>query len=81
MFQMQKESNPPKLSWKNILNKLLQKKVITTFLALILTLNNFIFEWKSNLQIKGYAMGTICAPSYAKIFMDHFKRKLIYLFI
>ena len=55
--------------------------MITTFLALILTLNNFIFDWKSNLQIKGYAMGTIYAPSYAKIFMDHFKRKLIYLFI
>ena len=26
-------------------------------------------------------MGAICAPSYANIFMDHFKRKLIYPFI
>ena len=25
-------------------------------------------------------MGTICAPSYANIFMDHLERKLIYLF-
>ena len=26
-------------------------------------------------------MGTICAPSYANIFMDHFERKFIYPFI
>ena len=26
-------------------------------------------------------MGTICAPSYANIFMDHFEKKLIYPFI
>ena len=26
-------------------------------------------------------MGTICAPSYANTFMDHFERKLIYPFI
>ena len=26
-------------------------------------------------------MGTICAPSYASIFMDHFERKFIYPFI
>ena len=56
-------------------------KVITTFLALILTLNNFIFNFKNYLQIKGCAMGTICAPSYANIFMDHFERKFIYPFI
>ena len=56
-------------------------KVITTFLALILTLNNFIFNCKNYLQIKGCTMRTICAPSYANIFMDHFERKFIYLFI
>ena len=56
-------------------------KVITTFLALILTLNNFIFNCKNYLQVKGCAMGTICAPSYAHIFMDHFERKFIYPFI
>ena len=50
-------------------------KVITTFLALKLTLNNFIFNFKNYLQIKDCAMGTICAPSYANIFMDHFERK------
>ena len=53
-------------------------KVITTFLALILTLNDFIFNSKHFLQIKGCAMETICAPSNADIYMDHFDRKYIY---
>ena len=53
-------------------------KIITTFLALILTLNNFIFNSKFYLQIKGCAMGTICTPSCAIIFMSEFK-KYIYL--
>ena len=26
-------------------------------------------------------MGTVCAPSYANILMDHFKRKHIYLLL
>ena len=56
-------------------------KVITTFLALILTLNNLIFNSRNYLQTKGCAMGTICALSYANIFMDHFEKKLIYPFI
>ena len=53
-------------------------KVITTFLAIIVTLNNFIFNSTNYLQTKACAMGTICAPSYANIFMDHFEKKLIY---
>ena len=56
-------------------------KVITTFLALILTLNNFVFNCRNYLQIRGCAMGTISAPSYRNIFMDHFERKFIYPFI
>ena len=48
-------------------NKTIPTKIITTFLALILTLNNFIF--------KVCAMGTICAPSYANIFMSELKKK------
>ena len=44
----------------------------------MLTLNNFIFNCKNYLQIKGCAMGTICAPSYANILMDHFEIKFIY---
>ena len=47
-------------------------KVITTFLTLILTLNNFVFNRKHYIQIKGCVMGAIFAPSYANIFMDHF---------
>ena len=56
-------------------------KVITTFLALILKLNIFIFNSRNYLQTKGCAMGTICAISCANIFMDHFGKKLIYPYI
>ena len=45
-------------------------KVILTFLKLILTLNNFVFNGINYLQKKGCTMGTKCAPSYANIFMD-----------
>ena len=45
---------------------------------MILTLNNFIFNGKHYLQIKGCAMGTKCAPSYANLFMDNFESKNIY---
>ena len=59
-------------------NKTIPTKIITTFLALILKLNNFIFNSKFYLHIKGRAMGTICAPSYANIFMSVFEEKHIY---
>ena len=59
-------------------HKTVPTKVITTFLALILTLNNFIFNSKFYLQIKGCTMGTICGPPYANIFMALFKEKIIY---
>ena len=49
--------------------KTVTKKVITTFMTLILTPTNFIFNCKSYLQIKGCAMKTICTSSYANIFM------------
>ena len=55
-------------------------KVIAIFLALLLTLNNFIFNCKSYLQIKGCAMGTICAPSCPNIFMDHFFMDHIHIY-
>ena len=70
-----------KKSLENYSKRNASTKAITTFLALILTLNNFIFNCKNYLQIKGCAMGTICAPSYGNIFMDHFERKFIYPFI
>lgn len=52
--------------------------MITTFLTLILTLNNFIFNGIHYLQNKGCAMGTKCAPSYANIFMGKFEDTFIY---
>ena len=65
----------------NFPRKKIATKVITTFLSLILTLNNFVFNWKNYIQIKGCAMGTICAPSYANTFMDNFERKYISPFL
>ena len=53
-------------------------RVINTFLLLILTLNNFIFNGVNYLQTLGCAMGTICAPSYANIFMGRFEETQIY---
>ena len=34
-----------------------------------------MFNSRNYLQTKGGAMGTICAPSYTNIFMDHFEKK------
>ena len=48
-------------------------RVITTFLFLILTLNNFIFNGLNFIQIIGCAIGTKCAPTYANIFMGNLK--------
>ena len=53
-------------------------KIIATFLALILTLNNFAFNSKFYLQIKACAMSTICAPAYANIFIAEFEQKYVY---
>ena len=50
--------------------KTIPTKIITIFLALILTFNKFIFNSNFYLQIKGCAMGTICAPSYTNILMS-----------
>ena len=41
-----------KIAYDSYLKKLFATKVITTFLVLILTLNNFIFNCKHYLQIK-----------------------------
>ena len=56
----------------------LPTRIITTFLTLILTLNNFIFNGINYLQTKGCAMGTKCAPTYANIFMGKFEETHIY---
>ena len=51
--------------------------IITTFLRLILTLNNFIFNDTNFLQTSGVSMGTKCAPSYANLFMGKFAEMYI----
>ena len=66
---------------ENFSRKTVATKVVTTFLLLILTLSNFVFNCKNYLQIKSCAMGTTCAPAYTNIFMDHFERKYIYPFL
>ena len=50
-------------------------KVITTFVSLILTLNNFVLSCKIYTQIKCCAMGTTCASCYANKRTHHFERK------
>ena len=49
-------------------------RVIFSFLKLISTLNNFIFNYKNILQIKGCAMGTKYTSTCAKIFMGKLKK-------
>ena len=56
-------------------------KVIITFLSLVLTLNNFVFNCTHYLETMGCAMDTACAPSYAIIFMAIFEAKHIYPYI
>ena len=55
--------------------------VILELLKPILTCKNFEFNGKHFLQIKGCAMRTICAPSYANIFMGIFEEQYIFPFI
>ena len=50
-------------------SKSVSTKVMVIFLSLILTLNNFIFNCFHYPQVMGCAMGTMCAPAYANIFM------------
>ena len=69
------EINSVKTSLENYSKQTVLTKVIITFLALILTLNNIIFNCKNYLQIKSCVMGTICFPLYANISMDHFDRE------
>ena len=66
-----------KTSLENFPRRTVAAKVITNFLSLTLTINNFVFDCKNYLQTKGCAMGTILAPAYANMFMDHFERKYV----
>ena len=62
-------------------NQSVASKVIVTLVSLILTLNNFVFNDKSYLQVKGCAMGTISAPPCANVFMGKFEESHIYPYI
>ena len=53
-------------------------KVITAFLSLILTLKKFCIQLQKLFSKKGCAMGTIYAPAYTNIFVDHFERKICF---
>ena len=53
-------------------------EVLITLMNHILTLNNFNFNGRHFLQIKGCAMGTVAAPSYATIYMGNFEETHIY---
>ena len=53
-------------------------EVLLTLMKHVLTLNNFNFNGKHFLQIKGCAMGTVAAPSYATIYMGEFEETYIY---
>ena len=70
-----------KESFDKRISKNVVTKVIAAFLAVILTLNNFMFTCKPYLQIKDCAMGMICAQSSASTFVDHFEKKYIYPFL
>ena len=70
-----------KAPYESYLEKFVATKVIITFLALILTLNNFMFNCKNYLQIRGCSKGTTCTPSHTNIFMARFEQKHIYPFI
>ena len=70
-----------KATYERYPEKSIAAKVIITFLAMILTLNNFMLNSKNSLQIRSCAMGTACATSYANIFMARFEQKYIHPFI
>ena len=62
-------------------NKTVPTKVITTFISSILTFNNFIFNSVNYIRKKGCAIDTVCAPSYANLFMAQFQENHIYPYI
>ena len=63
-------------AYDNHTEKTVAAKVIITFLSLIVTLNNFVFN--SFLRIMECAMGTISAPAYTNIFMAQFEKQHIH---
>ena len=77
-------TNIPNEEGVNVIKKQLQRNqskvttVITAFLWLIPTLNNFIFNGTNYLQLSGVAMGTKYAVMYANLFVSYFEENYIY---
>ena len=65
----------------NQAKKPIATRVIIKFLYLLLTLNYYVFDGINYFQKKGCAMGTICAPANANIFMGKFEKLQIYLYL
>ena len=62
--------------FEKLTNKNVATKVVTTFLALLLTLKTtFLLNCKLYLPINVCAIGTISAPLYINIFKNHFEKK------
>ena len=57
-------------------NKSLPTERICDLIRMILTMNNFTFNDQHFLQIRGTAMGTRMAPSYANLFMGKFEQAI-----
>ena len=53
-------------------------QVISAFLTLILTLNNFQFNDENYIQVNGASMGTKCAPTYATLLSKIRDLRLLY---
>ena len=66
-------------AYSNHPNKTVVTKVVITFLSLIRTFNNFVFNSINLLQIMGCTLGIICAPAYANMFMTQFEKQHICL--
>ena len=47
---------------------------------LVLNRNNFVFNAKHFLQIKGTAIGTMVAPGFANNYVAWFERMFVYLY-
>ena len=62
----------------NQAKKPIATRALIKLLNLILTLNNFVFHGINYLQKKGCAIGTICAPVYANLFMGKLEKLHIY---
>ena len=56
-----------------------QHTELSQLIKFILEHNNFIFNDRHYLQVKGTAMGTRMAPSYANIFMHYLEQQIITL--